>query len=53
MRRRNPWLERAQTTVTTLTNTKIIYTVADDTHSITVTLNLTPVPTWTIDGAAL
>ena len=46
LRRRNPWLVRARTTVTALTNTAIAYTLNDasGSHSIAVALNLADAP---------
>ncbi|MEV0405205.1 alpha-amylase family protein [Actinoallomurus sp. NPDC050550] len=38
-RRRHPWLVRARTTVTALTNTTMVYTAADGDHGVTVALN--------------
>jgi glycosidase len=53
MRRRNPWLERARSRVLEITNTRLRYAVGDDSRCITVTLDVTGAPSWTIDGAAL
>jgi glycosidase len=39
LRRRHPWLVRARTTVTTLTNTTMVYTAAHGDEGVTVALN--------------
>jgi glycosidase len=44
LRRRNPWLVRARTTITTLTNTAIGYTVSDGHSSLAVGLNIADHP---------
>jgi cyclomaltodextrinase len=40
LRRRHPWLVRARSTFTTLTNTAAAYTVGDGEHALAVALNL-------------
>ena len=40
LRRRHPWLTRARTTVTTLTNTTLVYTVSDGVQALAVALAL-------------
>jgi hypothetical protein len=44
LRRRNPWLVRARTTVGELTNTTLAYTASDGERQIAVTLNLAAQP---------
>jgi cyclomaltodextrinase len=43
-RRRHPWLVRARTTVTTLTNTLMVYTAGDQDRGVAVALNAADAP---------
>ncbi|MDQ1042254.1 glycosidase [Streptomyces sp. V4I2] len=44
LRRRHPWLVRAHTTVHHLTNTELVYVLADDTTFLAVALNVADHP---------
>jgi len=46
LRRRNPWLVRAHTTVLELDNTRLLYRSAQDDHALLVALNLADDDAW-------
>ncbi|MFI6509282.1 alpha-amylase family glycosyl hydrolase [Streptosporangium sp. NPDC050855] len=50
-RRERPWLARARTTVTALTNTALSYRVSDGERAVEVTVDLEDEPSWSVRPA--